>query len=235
MFFRQRHFFFYPPSLLKITANSDLSAGVTQYVEKLHFLATYVLAVAIYARQVFYSDEMMDFINDGIRIYFRCEPVVSDDVGVRGFMFPYIFRAVYSYFGYASMNYFSFAFLYRNASNINAFSKLLFFIPDFVITYCSIRFHSTVLMLTISFRRLNMAFKKCIDNVNYPQARVHLNLPNCSRDDCDQFDAIVELHQELFRMCKEMEAQLSNTILFTITNGFMNLTSTVSERIIRSK
>lgn len=175
----------------------------------------------------------MDFINDGIRIYFRCEPVVSDDVGVRGFMFPYIFRAVYSYCGYASMNYFSLAFLYKNAGNMSFFSKLLFFIPDFVITSCSIRFHSTVLMLTISFRRLNMAFQKCIDNVNYPQATVRLNLPNCSQDACDQFDAIVELHQELFRMCKEMETQLSNTILFTITNGFMNLTSTVSEPTIR--
>lgn len=52
--------FFYPPSLLRITANSDnLSGGVSQYVEKLHFLTTYVLAVAIYARQVFYSDEMV--------------------------------------------------------------------------------------------------------------------------------------------------------------------------------
>lgn len=75
-------FFFYPSSLLQITANSANPTGVSHYVEKLHFLATYVLAAAIYARQVFYSDEMMHFINDGIRIYFCCEPIVSDSVGV---------------------------------------------------------------------------------------------------------------------------------------------------------
>lgn len=220
-------FFFYPPSLLQIIGNIENTASISHYVEKLRYLATYVLAAAIYARQVFYSDEMMNFINDGIRIYFRCEPIVEDNVGVREFMFPYIFRAVYSYFGYASMNYFSFVFLYDNAKNVTFFRKVLFFIPDFVITSCCIRFHSTILMLTISFRRLNSAFSKCVERVNNPSAVNGLHLPHVSQDPCDQFNAVVELHQELFRMSKEAEKQLSNTILFTISNAFMNLTSTV--------
>lgn len=225
-------FFFYPSSLLQITANSANPTSISHYVEKLHFLATYVLAAAIYARQVFYSDEMIHFINDGIRIYFCCEPIVNDNVGVREYMFPYIFRAVYSYIGYASMNYFSFFFIYDNAKIIRFLYKVLFFVPDFVITSCCIRFHSTILMLTISFRRLNLAFNKCIGRINQPNTLTALNLPNTSQDPCDQFNEIVVLHQELFRMAKAAEDTLANTILFTICNAFMNLTSTVRMRTV---
>lgn len=222
--------FFYPSSLQQITSHSSVdTTSVSQYVEKMHFMATYVLAVAIYARQVFYSEEMMHFINDGIRIYFLCEPIVHADVGVREFMIPYIFRAFYSYLGYASMNYFSFVFIYKNAKNMRLLYKVLFFIPDFVVTSCCIRFHSTILMLTISFRRLNAAFRECIIRIHDPNAVLTLNLANATSDDIsDQFHAVVDLHQELFRMSKEVEKQLSNTILFSICNSFMNLTSTVS-------
>lgn len=222
--------FFYPSSMLQITSNSSAKpTSISHYVEKLHFLATYILAVSIYARQVFYSDEMMYFINDGIRIYFRCEPIVRENVGVREFMLPYISRALYSYLGYATMNYYSFVFIYKNAKNIKLLYKILFFIPDFVITSCCIRFHSTILMLTISFRRLNAAFRECIKRLQNPHAAITLNLINAASDDiCDQFNAIIELHQELYRMSKVAEDILANTILFTICNAFMNLTSTVS-------
>lgn len=229
IFTASAYIFFYPSSVLQITSNdSDNLASVTQYVEKLHFLATYVLAVAIYARQVFYSEEMMHFINGGISIYFRCEPIVRQDVGVRSFMVPYIIRAFYSYFGYAAMNYFSFVYIYENAMNIRLLYKILFFIPDFVITSCCIRFHSTILMLTVSFRRLNAAFRECVRHMQDSSAVLTLDLAEAvSTDIGDQFDAVVVLHQELFRMAKEAENNLSNTILFTICNTFMNLTSTV--------
>lgn len=223
--------FVYPFALLHILNNrmENNDIGIAQIVEKLHYCATFVLAISVYIRQIFFTRTLVNFINNGIEYYSRVESAFPNQkIASLEFAIPYIGRAFYSYLGYTFVNYLALTHFYGELKNVNYLFVCLYFLPDIVITSTAIRFHSMIIMQTLTMRRLNAAFSDCIDRINRRDGKSPYERKKELSGLCDRFDEITIFHDQIWTFRSTADRLFSNIILFAIINAFMNLTCVVN-------
>lgn len=219
--------FAYPFALVHIinnrTENND--SGIAQIVEKLHYCATYAMAISVYIRQIFFSRTTQSFINNGMDFYSRVEnSYPNQKFAYMEFTIPYVSRAVYSYIGYTFVNYLTLTYFYGELKNINYLFVCLYFLPDIVITSTNIRFHSAIIMQTMTLRRLNTAFTSCINSINRRHGKSTYERKKYFVKICEQFNMITIFHEQIWAFRSTSDRLFSNIVLCAIINAFMNLT-----------
>lgn len=227
------YLFVYPVALNHIissrTENND--SGIAQIVEKLHYCATYILGIAVYIRQLFFTNTVANFINNGIDFYSRAEQLYPNlKGGILEFAIVYIGRAVYSYVGYSLVNYLTLTYFYGELKNANYFYMVLYFLPDIILTSTAIRFHSTIIIQIVVLRRINAAFARCIEQINAGKNKPPLERAKDFTRIASEFDRIAIYYEQIWVFRKSIDYIFSNIILFAILNAFMNLTCVVKYR-----
>lgn len=223
--------FVYPFALVHIINNRPENSdnGIAQVVEKLHYCTTYIMAISVYVRQIFFTRTLSNFINNGIGFYSRVENAFPNQkIRFSEFIVPYISRAIYSYVGYTFMNYLTLTYFYGDLKNVNCFYIALYFLPDIVITSTAIRFHSTIIMQTLTMRRLNAAFSDCIKCLNRRNERSSNERKKNLAKVYAKFNKITIFHDQIWTFRSTADHLFSNIVLCAIINAFMNLTCVVS-------
>ena len=234
LLFGSIYIIFYPFTLFDLIFVDDRfndgGKSILKVTRMLHHLTKYILTIVIYVRQIFYSQEMMEYINAGIKVYRRIQPVAPGILGLRKHVLPFFFRAIFSSLGCTIKSVAKFKFLKNSPIGADWF-KALYFLPDLVITSTSVRFHSTLVVQNICYRRLNSAFKECVEEINQMRNQSPSYRMRVFCETCDRFDYLAVLYDELYRFTKATERMMSMIILMSIANAFMNLTMAVRIQI----
>lgn len=221
----------YPFAAMEIIKNRTLRDNEDNCIGRImdvsQYVVWYILSVSVFCRQMYFSKRQMHMTNRTIIFYRQCETLCDVKVKVGEFIYPFIFRGIYSYVGYAILNHLILVYFFGDLSQVNFVYKFAYFIPNIVITTTTIRFHSGVMQLTICGRNINRAFSQCIESVNAAHNRPTDELENVCALARERFDLLTTYHDEWYKIARLMEKGLSLLMLFAVTNVFMNLTSTV--------
>lgn len=203
--------------------------GIGRIMNVSQYVISYVLSVSIFIRQMFFSKHQMYLVNLVIMFYRRCEKLSEVNVHIDEFVYPLILRGIYSYCGSAALNCLMLTYFFDDLSQVNLIYKIAYFMPSIVITMTTITFHSGVMQLTICGRHINRAFSQCIESVNAAHKKPTAEFEQVCSSATERFDLLTTYHVEWSKLARMMEKQLSLLMLFTVTNTFMHLTSTVTE------
>lgn len=230
----------YPIAVVQIiqhrTSHSDGDdSSISRKIEVLQHATMYVVSVAVFVQQMYFSKLQLNTVNRGLTFYHRCEALCGDDINIAEYIYPYVLRASSSYIGYAVLNFFTIFDLYGELSPVNFIYKIAFFMPNIVITTTTIRFHSAVLMLTVGGRWINQAFHDCIESVNRTQNGTQAKQQRACQLAVERFEFIVTYHAEWYAIAGAMEKGQSILMLLAVTNNVINLTSTVSSNCGRKR
>lgn len=206
----------------------DDDSGLSRKIEILQHAIMYLLSVFVYVRQMYFAKHQMNTVNRGLIFYQRCKTLGGDDMNTANYIYPCILRAIFSYIGYALLNFLSIFHFYGDLAQVSFVYKIAFFMPNIVITTTTIRFHSAVVLLTVGGIRINRAFRNCIESVNRTQNAMRAKQLRACQLATERFEYIVTYHGEWYAMASIMEKGLSILMLCTCTNIVINLTSTVS-------
>lgn len=222
----------YPFAVVEIIKNRTLrnneDNGIGRIMDVSQYVIWYVLSVSVFIRQMYFSRPQMHLINGIIKFYRQCEVLCEGRVHVVEFIYPLILRGIYSYCGYAILNLLILMYFFDDLSDVTLIYKIAYFMPNFVITTTTIRFHSGVMQLTICGRRINWAFSDCIESVNAAHNKSAAEFAQVCSSATERFELLITYHAEWYKAARMMESGLSLLMLFTVTNAFMNLTSTVA-------
>lgn len=221
----------YPFAATAIVKNRALrdneDNGIGRIMDVSQYVIWYVLSVSVYIRQMYFSKQQMHLMNRVISFYRECETLCEEKVQVGEFLYPFILRGIYSYCGYAILNSLILVYFFDDLSQVNFIYKIAYFVPNIAITTTTIRFHSGVMQLTICGRCINRAFSQCIERVNAAHNKSSAEFEQVCSLAMERFDLLTTYHEEWYKVARLMEKGLSLLMLFTVTNAFMNLTSTV--------
>lgn len=226
--------FVYPFAVVQIiqarTSRDDDDSGMSQKIEILQHAILYLFSVAVYLRQICFANHQINIINRGLVFYRRCDTLCEENIKFKGITLPHILilRAMVSYFGYAVLNVLTIFYFYGDLPQVWLIHKVAFCMPNIVITTTQIRFHSAVMMLTVSGRRVNRAFRNCIESVNRTENRTRAAQQRACQLATERFESIVTYHAEWHTLVGIMERSLSILMLISVINNVINLTSTVS-------
>lgn len=211
----------------RVNRYADDGSSMNRNIEIAQHTIMYLLSVAVFVRQMYFAQHQVDFGNRGLEFLRRCKALCTNRVYVADCVNQLIVRAVCSYIGYAFLNSFTIFYLYGDMAEVNFFFKIVFLIPNVAITTTTIRFHAAVMMLTITGRQINRAFRNCFENVNRTATG---NRTKQERECClaaDRFDHIMKINTQCHDIASELERTLSILILFTIINNFISTTTSV--------
>lgn len=223
----------YPVAFMQIIAHRTShrdgdDSSVSRNIEIFQYAIMYVLSVAVFIRQMYFSKLQLSTVNRGLIFYHRCLALGDDGINGTTHIYAYFVRAIVSYIGYAVLNFFTIFHFYGEMPQVNFIYKIVFFMPNIAITTTTIRFHAAIMMLTVSGRRINRAFHDCIESVNRTQNRTRAQQQRACEKATDRFEFIITCHAEWDAIKRIMAQSLSVLMLFTVINNTINLTSTVS-------
>lgn len=202
-------------------------SGVSQKVEILQHAITYLVSVAVFVRQMYFSKHQITTLNRGWMFYERCGLLCGVDIKTSKYFLSCVLRAIFSYIGYNLLTFWNIFYSYGNSSQVNLICKIALFLANIVITTTTIRFHSAIVMLTLSGRRINHAFHDCIESVNRTQNGTRAKQQRACQLAAERFQHITMFHAKWHQMAGIMEKSPSILLLFTSANILINLVSTV--------
>lgn len=192
-----------------------------------HYIFLYLLSVAVFLRQMWLSKHQMQSINRYIHFYRQCEKLGDERMDVAEYIYPFIFRGIYSYFGYIFVNYLVLEYMYDDLSHVNVIYIFLYFVPNVVIITTLIRFHSGMMQLTVCGRRLNREFSRCIESINAVHLKSTAEFQQVCMSAMRRFEYLTSFHGEWYEIARIIEKDLSPVMIFTVINSFFNLTQSV--------
>lgn len=192
------------------------------------FVGWYALSVGILINQMWFSKHQMHLMNRCTRLYRQCRLLSEDKMDAGELVYSFILRSIYSYCGFAILNYMSLMHFFNDLSNVNLFYKILFFAPHIVITTNAISFHSKITSLTICGRCINRAICRCIQNVNEANDKPMEEFEQVCTLAMERFEYLTMFHAEWYEIARLLEKRLSLLMLLTVTNAFWVVTTTVN-------
>lgn len=211
-----------PPALINENNAIDGVLKVSKHV------IWYTLSVCVCMRQMWFSKHQMHLINRCMRFYHLCSTLNKEKKDVGEFIYPFILRAVLSYFGFAFLNYLFLVYYFGDLSNVNLFYKALYYVPNIVITTNAINFHSRVVQLTICGRQINRELSRCMESINMAYNKSESEFEEVCASAMKRFDYLTMFHAEWHEIARMVEKRLSLLMLFTVANSISNLTQTVN-------
>lgn len=222
----------YPISMAEITSSRPIRANedntVGRFMVVSHFAILYVLSVIVVIRQMWFSEPQIHSINRCLKFYRQCETLNVKEMDIRQFIYPFIFRGIYSYSGHAFINFLSLLVFYNDLSRVSFVSKILYFAPNIIITTAAIRFHSGVMKLTMCGRRINRAFSNCIISINTACNQPTEEFEQVCASAMARFEYLTMFHGEWYEITRIFEKRLSLLMLPIVTSLLNNLTSSVN-------
>lgn len=224
----------YPFAAAAVIKNRSLrdseDNGIGRIMDVSQYVIWYVLSVSVFVRLMYFSKQQMLLANRIIAFYRQCEVLHGEKLYVVEFVYPLILRGVYSYCGYALLNYLMLVYFFDDLSEVNIIYKIAYFMPNIVITTTTVRFHTSVMELTICGRRINWAFNECIESVNAAHNKSVAEFAQICSSATERFESLTTYHAEWYKVTRMVESGVSLLMLFTVTNVFMNLTATVTNQ-----
>lgn len=202
-------------------------SGVSQKVEILQHAITYLVSVAVFVRQMYFPKHQITTLNCGLLFYERCTVLCDVDIKVPKFLLPCVLRTTLSYIGYNLLTFWNIFHSNDDSSQVNLVYKIALFLANIVITTTAIRFHTAIVMLTMSGQRINHAFYDCIENVNRTQNGTRAKQQRACQLAAERFQHITMFHADWHQMAGILEKSPSILLLFTSANILINLVSTV--------
>lgn len=208
--------------------NEDNTIG--QLMFRLHFVMTYVMSASVFIRQMLFSKHIMHSTNRLKRLCRQCETLSEEKMDVGEFIYSFIVRAFYSYSGFAAINCLALMIYFGDLSKVHLFYKIVYFMPNIVITTATISFHSGLMQLTICGRRLNREFKRCIKNINAAHNKPTTEFEQVCASTMRRFDYLTTFHGEWCEIAHMVEKGLSLPMLLIVISTIFNLTTTVNSK-----
>lgn len=222
---------FYPISILSIFFNSNLpSYGIIAYLDKIYHISIYIFSLYTFFYYISFSDTLIYHHNSGFQCYKRCIQLNHDKhINENKLLFPFIFRIIYSYIGYFTLNYTKHLQDSASTASIPLFYKLIECLPDLLMECIMIRLQYVIVMQIICLKYLNRAFLNCIDELNAVPRRkpAKLNIVCCCLN--DRFNEIVKNYIFVYNKCRATEKYASNLVVFSILKTSFHLTIRVSK------
>lgn len=217
----------YPIALRKIYAEREVhTAGIWLIVEILQYTTTYLLTAYIYFVNILFVDEVIEYINHNLHYFFvyeqRLMPIANEQSPL---LFQYVFRTIYSYFGFIYSNYIRLAFFYGRPDDIYT---IIYYLPDIVITSSAIRFFTSIITQLTCYRRLNEIARGCTEMANATVAKSQYERETLFCEISDRIDLLCEHHCRLQSIARATERLLSKILIFSTFYAFANLVSCVS-------
>lgn len=192
-----------------------------------HFAILYGLSVCIYIRQMWFSKHQMCLMNRCMWFYRQCETLSFKKTDVNRFIYSFIFRGFFSYFGYALLNYYAMMNYFNDLSHVSLIYRIYHFVPNFLITTNAIHFHWRMISLTICGRCFNRALSTCIESINKVQSAPTADFERICATAIERFEYLMSYHAEWYEIGRMMEKETSLLMVFTVANSFYNITETV--------
>lgn len=198
----------YPIALRDIFAERSVqTTGIWLITEIVQYTTTYMLTAWIYILNVFYSDDVIDYINDGFHYCFvyekRLEPTADER---NSLLFQFVFRSIYSYLGFIYSNYIRLGYIYGRAPEIRT---MVYYLPDIVITSAAIRFMSTIIMQLSYYRRLNEIARTNMEMANATAKMMRYEREKICGEISEQIDWLCDHQSRLRAIARASERLLS--------------------------
>lgn len=201
-------------------------SGIWQITEIIQYGTTYLLTAHIYIVNVFYTDEMIEYINNGFYYSFVYERRLQLTADERNpFLYQFMFRTIYSYLGFIYSNHIRLTYIYGRDSDI---FMVIYCLPDIVIASAAIRFMTSIMMQLTYTRRLNEIARNSIRRANATSTLTQYEREKISCELSDTIDWLCEHHIRLESIARATERLLSNLLIFSTVYAFANLASCVS-------
>lgn len=220
----------YPIVLRDIFAERRVQiSGVWLITEVIQYTTTYLLTAYIYISNVFNLDAAVAYINDLYYYLYVYERRLEATAGERNpYIYQFVFRTIYSYFGFIYSNYIRLEHIYGRTTETRLFITI-YYLPDIVIASAAIRFMSSIMIQLKYYRRLNGMARAAVEAANATSFRI----PRCEREKIyceisDRIDWLCDHHSRLQCIARDTDRLLSKMLILSIVYAFANLVSCVS-------